>query len=226
MQKSKKENNVITPEFMAQLIVALELLGVTFSQTTDDFVVIPTAALSEDHNVSMSDIVPPCLKCRVRELRQEAPTVPNTRSSSPTGPQEFVAIEAQEDDRSGHTEPATSAAAVPTGVVAPQPSAAAVPTGVAALHPGVSVSVQTSTVAGPSTSAAFPPPAANALLANPDAWYIVTVGREVGVFQGWMTVQPLILGVSGGGCKRYPSQAAALAAFEAAVDLGLVQVRD
>ncbi|KAG6807392.1 hypothetical protein H0H92_007767 [Tricholoma furcatifolium] len=77
-----------------------------------------------------------------------------------------------------------------------------------------------------STSAAFPPPAANALLANPDAWYIVTVGREVGVFQGWMNVQPLILGVSGGGCKRYPSKAAALAAFEAAVDLGLVEIRD
>ncbi|KAG6805555.1 hypothetical protein H0H92_014966, partial [Tricholoma furcatifolium] len=216
---AKPNDRVITPEFMAQLIVALELLGVTFSQTTDDFVVIPTAALSEDCN--FSDVVPPCLKCRIRELRQEAPT----RPSSPAGPQESVvadiaAIEAQDDDSSGATAPVLTnavdagatipvlTAPVQTNAVAAGPTApvqtnavaagttAPVQTNAVAAGPTApvqtnAVAVQTSAIAagatalqtnapatGPSTSAAFPPPAPNALLANPEAWYIVTVGRE------------------------------------------------
>ncbi|KAG6877690.1 hypothetical protein C0992_009433 [Termitomyces sp. T32_za158] len=75
------------------------------------------------------------------------------------------------------------------------------------------------------SSPALPAPTPSAILTNPESWFAVIVGREVGVFRGWFRVQPLVHGVSGGGCKKYSSYAAAQHAFDEAKKLGLVQVR-
>ncbi|KAG6916281.1 hypothetical protein DXG01_007522 [Tephrocybe rancida] len=73
--------------------------------------------------------------------------------------------------------------------------------------------------------ATLPAPAPNTILANQDGWYVVTIGREVGVFQGWSRVQPLVNGVSGFGMRRCASHTAALEAFEEAMAQGLVEIR-
>ncbi|KAF5335705.1 hypothetical protein D9611_009604 [Ephemerocybe angulata] len=57
-----------------------------------------------------------------------------------------------------------------------------------------------------------------------ETWYVVTIGRQVGVFQGWHVVQPLVLGVSGACYRKYPSHEDALAAFNEALALGNVQI--
>ncbi|KAG5635683.1 hypothetical protein H0H81_010421 [Sphagnurus paluster] len=58
-----------------------------------------------------------------------------------------------------------------------------------------------------------------------DAWYIVTVGRNVGVFRG-NNVQPLVSGVSGFYCKCFASYEAATIAFAEADSLGLVEIKN
>ncbi|KAH7902898.1 hypothetical protein BJ138DRAFT_1120968 [Hygrophoropsis aurantiaca] len=62
------------------------------------------------------------------------------------------------------------------------------------------------------------PPAAAA------RWYVVTVGRDVGVFQGWHNVHPLVIGVPGACFTRYSTQTGAEQAFDEAVNEGAVTV--
>ncbi|EMD31702.1 hypothetical protein CERSUDRAFT_100168 [Gelatoporia subvermispora B] len=54
-------------------------------------------------------------------------------------------------------------------------------------------------------------------------WYLVTRGRETGVFQGWETVAPYVCGVSGFSCQKVPSEAVGLARYHRAVEAGHVQ---
>ncbi|KAG6884099.1 hypothetical protein C0992_006995 [Termitomyces sp. T32_za158] len=58
-----------------------------------------------------------------------------------------------------------------------------------------------------------------------DTWYTITIGRNVGVFQGWLNVGPLVNGVTGFCVKKFSTRAAAMAAFQQAEGAGLVQVR-
>ncbi|KAJ2911432.1 hypothetical protein MD484_g8981, partial [Candolleomyces efflorescens] len=55
-----------------------------------------------------------------------------------------------------------------------------------------------------------------------DTWYVVTVGKEVGVFRGWHNVQPLVTGVSGACYKKYTSEDGARIAFAEALAAGNV----
>ncbi|KAG6914350.1 hypothetical protein DXG01_000901 [Tephrocybe rancida] len=71
----------------------------------------------------------------------------------------------------------------------------------------------TNTIAGTLTSSAA------------NAWYIVTVGRSVGVFRGWHNVRGLVSGVSKSHAQRFPTYEDAVAAFEEARAAGLVSVR-
>ncbi|KAF6755229.1 hypothetical protein DFP72DRAFT_1067937 [Ephemerocybe angulata] len=64
----------------------------------------------------------------------------------------------------------------------------------------------------------------NLLRPAKDTWYCVTAGRQVGIFQGWPTVQPLVIGVRGSCFKKYSSEADALTAFERATAAGTVVV--
>ncbi|KAF5309696.1 hypothetical protein D9611_014706 [Ephemerocybe angulata] len=57
-----------------------------------------------------------------------------------------------------------------------------------------------------------------------ETWYVITVGRQVGVFQGWHIVQPLVSAVSGACYRKYPSREEALAAFNEALAMGNVQI--
>ncbi|KAF5339984.1 hypothetical protein D9611_012412 [Ephemerocybe angulata] len=50
-----------------------------------------------------------------------------------------------------------------------------------------------------------------------ETWYVVTVGLQVGVFQGWHSVQPLVSGVRGACYRKYASQEDAVAAFQEAL---------
>ncbi|KAK0497917.1 hypothetical protein EDD18DRAFT_1351733 [Armillaria luteobubalina] len=55
-------------------------------------------------------------------------------------------------------------------------------------------------------------------------WYTVMAGYEVGVFQGWDQVAPLVLGASGTVYQRQPSRAYARAHFATARSRGDVWV--
>ncbi|KAF4593593.1 hypothetical protein EYR40_008380 [Pleurotus pulmonarius] len=57
-----------------------------------------------------------------------------------------------------------------------------------------------------------------------ERWYLVTVGRTVGVFQGWQNVAPLVVGVRGSVFNRQPSQQAGLLRFNEARAANLVRV--
>ncbi|RXW21097.1 hypothetical protein EST38_g4769 [Candolleomyces aberdarensis] len=65
-----------------------------------------------------------------------------------------------------------------------------------------------------------------AALNSDDSWYAVTIGREVGVFQGWTNVQPLVSGVSGGAQKKYRTQQEAEQVFQQALDAGKVCIKN
>ncbi|KAK0470907.1 hypothetical protein IW261DRAFT_1572597 [Armillaria novae-zelandiae] len=72
------------------------------------------------------------------------------------------------------------------------------------------------------------PPTNSALPIRPSTprlpWYMVTVGYEVGVFQGWDQVAPLVLSVSGAIYQRQRSRAHAHAHFAAARSHGDVWI--
>ncbi|KAF5377852.1 hypothetical protein D9615_006706 [Tricholomella constricta] len=53
-------------------------------------------------------------------------------------------------------------------------------------------------------------------------WYVVTKGREVGVFAGWYATAPLVVSVSGACYARANSRSQAIADFAAALNAGLV----
>ncbi|KAK0505475.1 hypothetical protein EDD18DRAFT_1344300 [Armillaria luteobubalina] len=55
-------------------------------------------------------------------------------------------------------------------------------------------------------------------------WYTVTVGYEVGVFQGWDVVAPLVLHVSGPIYLHHLSRAAAQAHYNNALERGDVEI--
>ncbi|KAG1744509.1 hypothetical protein EDD22DRAFT_958634 [Suillus occidentalis] len=54
-------------------------------------------------------------------------------------------------------------------------------------------------------------------------WYVVTVGRETGVFQGWHNVHSLVVGVPGACFGRYSSRASADESYAQALEDGTVQ---
>ncbi|KAK0497446.1 hypothetical protein EDD18DRAFT_1104836 [Armillaria luteobubalina] len=56
------------------------------------------------------------------------------------------------------------------------------------------------------------------------AWYTVTVGYEVGVFQGWDVVAPLVLRVSGPVYLHHLSHVAAQAHYDNALQRGDVKI--
>ncbi|KAF5377893.1 hypothetical protein D9615_006808 [Tricholomella constricta] len=53
-------------------------------------------------------------------------------------------------------------------------------------------------------------------------WYVVTKGREVGVFAGWYATAPLVVSVSGACYACANSRSQAIADFAAALNAGLV----
>ncbi|KAK0464838.1 hypothetical protein IW261DRAFT_1575077 [Armillaria novae-zelandiae] len=55
-------------------------------------------------------------------------------------------------------------------------------------------------------------------------WYTVTVGYEVGVFQGWNIVAPLVLRVSSPVYQHHPSRASALTHYAEALENGDVKI--
>ncbi|KAF6746232.1 hypothetical protein DFP72DRAFT_1152891 [Ephemerocybe angulata] len=57
----------------------------------------------------------------------------------------------------------------------------------------------------------------NLVRSSKETWYVVTVGLQVGVMQGWHSVMPLVSGVRGACYRKYPSQEEAVAAFEKAL---------
>ncbi|KAG1809743.1 hypothetical protein EV424DRAFT_1542933 [Suillus variegatus] len=79
-------------------------------------------------------------------------------------------------------------------------------------------------VMGP--SALVPPTQAGAAgTSTSTRWYVVTVGRETGVFQGWHNVHPHVIGVPGACYGRHSSLAAAQTAYSEAInDGGVMEV--
>ncbi|KAK0463313.1 hypothetical protein IW261DRAFT_1575364 [Armillaria novae-zelandiae] len=76
-------------------------------------------------------------------------------------------------------------------------------------------SVATAPVAGPSFQATV----------GPDGpWYAITKGRAVGVYRGWSNVTHLVTGVGRACYFCYPTHAAALTAFNEAVQAGVVEI--
>ncbi|KAF9471163.1 hypothetical protein BDN70DRAFT_820364, partial [Pholiota conissans] len=64
----------------------------------------------------------------------------------------------------------------------------------------------------------------NLLRPATNTWYTVVAGRNVGVFQGWHSVQALVSGVPHASYRKYPSEEAAREAFEDAMSQGLVVI--
>ncbi|TBU36308.1 hypothetical protein BD309DRAFT_985031 [Dichomitus squalens] len=56
-------------------------------------------------------------------------------------------------------------------------------------------------------------------------WYVVTVGRKVGVFAEWVDVAPHVNGVNHAVYKKFPSCAEAVDVYEEAKGNGEVRVR-
>ncbi|KAK0494244.1 hypothetical protein EDD18DRAFT_1355585 [Armillaria luteobubalina] len=76
-------------------------------------------------------------------------------------------------------------------------------------------SVVTAPVAGPSFQATV----------RPDGpWYAITKGHAVRVYRGWTNITHLVTGIGKACYFRYPTQAAALAAFNEAVQAGAVEI--
>jgi hypothetical protein len=57
-----------------------------------------------------------------------------------------------------------------------------------------------------------------------DRWYMITVGPQVGVFRGWETVGPLVLGHPQAVYQRVESRVDGIARFTAAMDNGSVRI--
>ncbi|KAJ6593933.1 hypothetical protein B0H19DRAFT_1092925 [Mycena capillaripes] len=55
-------------------------------------------------------------------------------------------------------------------------------------------------------------------------WYVVTVGRDVGVFKTWIEVSPLVTGVSGALHQSFPSEEEAQIIFDEALIRGDVRI--
>ncbi|KAK0482840.1 hypothetical protein EDD18DRAFT_1112476 [Armillaria luteobubalina] len=55
-------------------------------------------------------------------------------------------------------------------------------------------------------------------------WYTVTVGYEVGIFQGWDIIAPLILHVSGPIYQRHPSHVAVQAHYDNTLQHGDMEI--
>ncbi|KAJ7593288.1 hypothetical protein C8J56DRAFT_1045752 [Mycena floridula] len=70
----------------------------------------------------------------------------------------------------------------------------------------------------PNCNHRFPPPPLR------ESWYVVTVGRQVGVFNDWNVTARHVVGVSGAVFKRYSTKATADAAFLAALQNGGILV--
>ncbi|KAF8078860.1 hypothetical protein FPV67DRAFT_1444106 [Lyophyllum atratum] len=114
----------------------------------------------------------------------------------------------------------------PTGAYCPHVCPACQDKGIGHRAPAsTSTSTSTSTTTTTSTSAIPVGVTASTLFTTTDTWYVVTVGRAVGVYQGWSTVQPLVTGVSGFAVKRCNSHEEAEEHWENALNLGLVQVK-
>ncbi|KAG2748564.1 hypothetical protein P692DRAFT_20848737, partial [Suillus brevipes Sb2] len=82
------------------------------------------------------------------------------------------------------------------------------------------------TFIAPTTAAVAPPATIFASQGSTSAsvrWYVITVGRETGVFQGWHNVHAHVVGVPGACFGRYSSRASAEEAFAQAVHDGTVQ---
>jgi len=60
----------------------------------------------------------------------------------------------------------------------------------------------------------------------PKKWYVVTVGRSVGVFTSWLEVSPLVNGVSGARHQSFPTKEEAIQAFADEISKGQVKVVD
>ncbi|OBZ68739.1 hypothetical protein A0H81_11113 [Grifola frondosa] len=132
------------------------------------------------------------------------PAEPQSRLTSPKGlPAAFTPGAASASGQGGAAV-LTTAHPIPMGIQAPNVAVAigvpTLPTGSYGLISGPPI---------PSTS---------------ERWYAVTRGRQVGVFEGWSNVSPLVTGVSFAIAQRYSSQAAAQAAFNAALAAGTVVV--
>ncbi|KAF5379990.1 hypothetical protein D9615_003611 [Tricholomella constricta] len=148
-----------------------------------------------------------------------ASTVENTRSN--------ISIDLRADTRSntstdgsedGTAAPPTSPVSDDTDFLKPEPHvcsrcAALIPVSSGLTFPGPAPVTMPAPASGPT-------PTMSTVLSNTTRWYAVVIGRAVGVFQGWPTVDPLVKGVSGFRCKQYISYEDALAAFEEARSLG------
>ncbi|KAF7430353.1 hypothetical protein PC9H_006058 [Pleurotus ostreatus] len=125
-----------------------------------------------------------------------------------------------------------------TGAAVPSPAPAAItasPTLPVATAPPVAASppVVPPSGIGEDPSAADDPQAG--ALYDPQAgassnayrcWYVVIAGLQVGVFRGWTTTAPLVLGIAGSIYNREPTRETAIMAFNVAASLGQVRLVD
>ncbi|KAG6823619.1 hypothetical protein H0H92_009661 [Tricholoma furcatifolium] len=70
----------------------------------------------------------------------------------------------------------------------------------------------------------LPNPSSMALLANQDIWYMVNVGRRVGVYRGWANTEPLVIGVPKFACRKFATRAEAEEALLAAAKIEALTV--
>ncbi|KAM6490382.1 hypothetical protein JOM56_014146 [Amanita muscaria] len=114
--------------------------------------------------------------------------------------------------------------------VAPSPSLSPTPSPVPYVGAGPEVdasaaaAVTATHVAAPTDVAAPANTTVTTANAAHETWYMVSTGHAVGVFRGWHIVKPLVVGVSGACFKKYPSKAAALAAFSEAQEANAVTI--
>ncbi|KAG1838109.1 hypothetical protein C8R48DRAFT_782484 [Suillus tomentosus] len=83
--------------------------------------------------------------------------------------------------------------------------------------------IKTSAIVSTTGTVTIPAIAATTTSAS-SRWYVVTVGRETGIFQGWHNVHPYVVGVPGACFGRYSSHASADMAYAQALQDGTVQV--
>ncbi|KAK0466894.1 uncharacterized protein EV420DRAFT_1474312 [Desarmillaria tabescens] len=201
----------MTPITTEQLVAALATLGIRPSASGP--------AVRDAHNNNSSEVVEGplhsfyCLNC----------AYPNVISLNaiPT----LIAI-------ANHHKALPSASPAPRSSVQPSaPSAGVAPA--SAGTPATSASAsQVAANAPPSTHAVHqgsaPPsitsPSVQANVGPDGPWYTITKGRAIGVYSGWQNVTPLVTGVGRACFFRYPTQAAAQAAFDEAVCTGVVEI--
>ncbi|KAG6876207.1 hypothetical protein C0992_000487 [Termitomyces sp. T32_za158] len=204
-------NVTSTPISVAQLVAALQQLGITISTDTDTTTELKLATSNTSSAAGNTDN-----------------GVAGQGAGQQTIPEGNIPHVCSVCAASGTPSPNTGSNTVST--VAPaNASAASSNAGLRRHSTAIPTNINQGTLANPTNVASTANPAINIApagsVASSDAWYAVTIGRSVGVFCGWHNVGPLVHGISGFCCKHYKTRDAALAAFNDALNKGLVEVK-